>query len=124
MFIFALIGMISATSLASTTMMEQKQKATTFQEPITLVDVVQVQAIDFSSFQYEATITPSYTAYTFKSKASEPSKNFATIDDVGWNSQKQFSQLTIYKERLKANYLTDHKKRMSILGIKHNKEFC
>lgn len=124
MFIFALFGMISATTLASTPMLEQKQKTTIFQEPITLVDVVQVQTIDLTSFQIEAVITTNYTAHSFKGKASEPINSFAIIDDVGWNSQKRFSQLTNYKERLKANYLTDHKKRMSELGIKHNKESC
>lgn len=124
MFIFALIGMISATSLASTTMMEQKQEATIFQEPITLVDVVQVQTIDLTSFQYDATIKPSFTAYPFETKSFEPTHSFAIIDDVGWNPQKQFSQLTIYKERLKANFLTDHNKRISKLGIKLNRESC
>ncbi len=64
MFIIALIGMICSTSFASTQMMEQKQKATTFVVEQNYFDVVSVQPIDLTSIQFEATITNSYQAKT------------------------------------------------------------
>lgn len=124
MFIFALFGMITATTLASTPMLEQKQEATTFVVEQNYFDVVSVQPIDLTSIQFEAVITNSYQAKPLQAKSFEPEHSFAIITDVGWNSQKRFSQITLYQERLKANCLPDHKKRISKLGIKNNKEFC
>ena len=122
-FLLLLIGMISITSMASTPLMEQKQKATTFVVQ-TYQDVVTVQPIDLSSFQYEATITISYNAKPTQTKSFEPENSLAIIYDVGWNSQKRFSQFNIYQERLKANYITDHTKRISKLGLKYIRQTC
>jgi hypothetical protein len=103
--------------MASTPLVEQKQKATTFVVE-TYQDVVTVQPIDLSSIQFEATITISYKAKPLQTKSFEPEHSFAIIDDVGWNIQKRFSQFNIYNERLKANYLFDHDQRISKLGLK------
>lgn len=124
MFIIALIGMISATTLASTPMLEQKQKETTFLVQQTYHDVVTVQPIDLSSIQFEATITNGYQAKPLQTKSFEPEHSFAIIDDVGWNSQKRFSQITIYQERLKQKYLIDHNQRLFKLGIRHYQKSC
>jgi hypothetical protein len=104
--------------MASTPLMEQKQKATTFVVQ-NYQDVVTVQPIDLSSIQFEATITISYNAKPLQTKSFEPEHSFAIIDDVGWNSQKRFSQSNIYQQRLKANYLIDHKLQISKLGLKY-----
>ena len=118
MFLLVVIGMITLTSMASTPLMEQKQKATTFVVQ-NYQDVVTVQPIDLSSIQFEATITISYNAKPLQTKSFEPEHSFAIIDDVGWNSQKRFSQSNIYQQRLKANYLIDHKLQISKLGLKY-----
>lgn len=123
MFLLAVIGMITLTSMASTPLVEQKQKATTFVVQ-TYQDVVTVQPIDLSSFQYEATITISYIAKPLQTKSFESEHSSAIIDDVGWNSQKRFSQITIYQERLKQKYLIDHNQRLFKLGIRHYQKSC
>jgi hypothetical protein len=110
--------------MASTPLMEQKQKETTFLVQQTYQDVVTVQPIDLSSFQYEATITISYNAKPLQTKSFEPEHSSAIIDDVGWNSQKRFSQITIYQERLKQKYLIDHNQRLFKLGIRHYQKSC
>jgi hypothetical protein len=125
LFIIALIGTISATTLASTPMSEQKQEATISKQWVTpvLVDVVKVQS-DLVLFQNEITIVALVTENPFQTKSTKPINSFAIVDDVGWQFQKRFSQNTFYKERLKQKYLTDYSQLISKLGIKHNKESC
>lgn len=91
LFIF-LIGMISMTALASTTMLEQKQK-TTIQKSLKHFQIVEIVQNEVSFITIDNTSIMERTSISYLIK-ERIVKQLAIIDDVGWNIIKFNKNIT------------------------------
>lgn len=120
--IMLLIGMISFTTLATTPVLEQKQKALT-----TVVDVVQPVYADVVQdvITVQVAILSEYNnSRSFTNKDYPKTNYFAVVTDVGWCFVGDSKNIPTNRANLKYSYLPDIEKEMLKLGLKHSRDNC
>jgi len=123
MFFIFLIGMIGFTSMASTPLMEQKQKTTFCKDYQVLTIVENVQSIAYDVLALNITSNLSVSYKTQLSGGNEPITSYAIINDVGWQFSK-FNYINIpYFEKLNPNYNL-HFKHLLYIAPNHIRDKC
>jgi hypothetical protein len=112
-----LIGMISFTMSATTPTLEQKQKPIFIQETISY-EIGNVALVSDFSMNTEVFYFDLAQSYLYRPLDLKPN-TFATVLDVGLSQEWQPTFNSIYKEKLEAEFITDHLRRISKIGIKH-----
>ena len=100
---FLSIGMIGLTSMASTPLTEQKQKAEAWETEKVFSIESNVLSYEVLSGFSEAYIFQGSEILHFKT-VNETIHFYAIITDVGWRISKQPFRETFYKEKLLENY--------------------
>jgi len=121
LFIF-LIGMISMTALASTTMLEQKQK-TTIQKSLKHFQIVEIvqNEVSFITIDNTSIMERASISHLIKERIV---KQLAIIDDVGWNIQDYIFKNNIYLEKMHLNYIPDLREEIRSKKISSQRKSC
>lgn len=113
-----LIGMISLTAFATTSKLDQKQQTELNIEPSVQIEAVNV-ANDFQ--------VVSVSGATFLNNGKVKAFTFSivpeinSIDDVGWQSEKQTYQSIVYQDKLLENYNLNFKNQFTpVVNIRSN----
>lgn len=113
-----LIGMISLTAFATTSKLDQKQ-----QTEFNIETSVQIEAVNVANdFQ-----VVSVSGATFLNNGEVKAFTFSivpeinSIDDVGWQSEKQTYQSIVYQDKLLENYNLNFKNQFTpVVNIRSN----
>lgn len=119
-----LIGMISYTSMASTPLMEQKQKPTYEQSVMQTQDVVKVE-LEFAVFSYDAVFFVNENLQSNSVNRYEPVKLYhAAIMNQSWSVNTMRFKTIPYTEVLHSNYIIDKEKAIQVIGLDNARSNC
>ena len=119
--IMILIGMISFTTLASTPVLEQKQKPVIVSEFTQSINAVVVE--DAFTLEVVIFLERNYSQ-TFLKKDSQKTNDLAIVSDVGWHSKIESKTIAIDRANLNYSYLPDIEKELQKLGLNQSRDNC